>query len=141
VKVLNTFWTLETIEQQGKNKKKQEQNKHVQRTKCLKKCIKSSNFETPLSFVFLFVCFEWFKWVVNLNSPIPLWTNLTMFKDFKLQHLPCQIEHLLFQIEHYFQTSYFSNFFCPFWAIFIVLDVPLEVHNTSLSFKHSQITS
>jgi hypothetical protein len=49
-----------------------------------------------------------------------------MFIDFKFQNLPYQIKHLLFQIEHYFQTPYiYISLFCPFWANFMVMGAPI----------------
>jgi len=48
----------------------------------------------------------------------PSWNsrgNQVMFIDFKFQNLPYQIEHLLFQIEHYSQTPYiYISFFVHF---------------------------
>jgi hypothetical protein len=59
----------------------------------------------------------------------PSWNsrgNQVTFIDFKFQNLPYQIEHLLFQIEHYFQTPYIYFIFCPFWANFMVMGAPIE---------------
>jgi hypothetical protein len=114
---------LETIEQPKKKKKKQEEEI---RTKCLEKCIKSSNFEMPHLLYFSFVCFQCCKMgcqleFFNPSLEIELCSRILLSSNTYL----CQIEYLFFQIEHYFQTSYFSLFFCPFWAIFMILDVPL----------------
>jgi hypothetical protein len=53
-------------------------------------------------------------------------------KDFKLETLPCQIEHLWHQTghlwcqtKHYFQIHIFSLFFGPFWTIFMTLGAPI----------------
>jgi hypothetical protein len=49
----------------------------------------------------------------NLNFTIPLWILEAIdlcLRILRPKCLPCQIEHLLFQIEQYFQTPYFPQF-------------------------------